>query len=113
MSKNNQSAAAGYVTLCAVLVTLALIPLSGLWQAYVVATIWCWFVPSALGLPAIGTAQAFGLVLLQRVMSLHYTEEPLVDGETQLDRMGKGFIYSFAAPLVGLGMSWVVHTYFL
>lgn len=82
-------------------VTLGLIVPAILWRAYVLSYLWLWFV-SPLGFPAVGMAQAYGLVCVAAVM------HPRASREQSPEETIADLFSAFIVPTLALVVGWFI-----
>ena len=72
-------------------------------RAFLIKTLWNWFIPDALGLPALGWEGAIGLSLVWA--AVHGYRKDAKDDETP----GRTLLFALVVqPLLLLGLGWVV-----
>lgn len=96
--KNNEDS--GFAILLGFFAT----PLLAMWTAYVVTILWAWFVVP-LGLPVIGKAHAYGLVVL---VALIRARAPRKDEASA--SIAATIMTAILGPAVGLLAGWIAHS---
>jgi len=105
----NDNKTAGLII--ALLLMIIGLPISALVYAYSLSWLWLWFVVP-LGVPAIGMAHAYGLMVLKNLVWFKYAKD-----QEKSDDLKAIFVkyinVAFTAPLVCLGFGYLVHTFFM
>jgi hypothetical protein len=83
---------------------IALVALAVIWRGFVLSVMWGWFLVP-IGLPNIGLALAIGISATVAMMTHQATQS------SEKSDGGKAVAMLFVAPLLMLGVGWVVHQY--
>jgi hypothetical protein len=95
------------VLIALVLILIVLIP-GILWRAYVLSTLWGWFLVP-LGVMDIEMAQAYGIALLVAMLTYEHTRS--ADSDDKLETTIRAIFVTFFYPLVILILGSVAHAY--
>lgn len=90
-------------SLVSIVCSLAVWPFLCLWRAYVIATLWLWFVTPKFSVAAPSLYLVTGLLLLLHLILPWQKADP---EKESLDRFVEGVSYGLAVPLVALGCGW-------
>lgn len=74
-----------------------------LWGGYVFSVLWAWFIVSAFAAPPLSLAQAIGVTLATRFVTVRLTPDKKEDREP-----GKAMATAFMVPLMFLAVGWMV-----
>ena len=92
--------------------TLLFIPLSVFLNAYTMSYLWLWFIVP-LGVPAIGMANAMGIMLVKGFLMAKY--EPKTDTaattEEKIEKFKAHLYFSITMPLAGLGVGYIFQSF--
>ena len=86
---------------------------STVWRAFVIMTLWNWFMPMLFGLPYLNVWQAMGLGLV--VLAVSRTQQPnlAMEKENTTETLSKvsmsGVLFVFFYGLILLGTGYVAH----
>lgn len=98
--------AIGYAlaTVLGIVGVVALVALQSLWSGYVLHVLWAWFIVPTFGAPPLTIAAAIGLMTVLGAMqgARRYKKD---------DEFGKTIALSFMAPLLSLGVGFIVRLY--
>jgi hypothetical protein len=106
MSKSETSPAA---IALGISVAIPLVIISILLYSYTLTKLWHWFLVPVLGLPPIGMAQAYGIMLIVAMMARPANLKDN-DDETSISRTVK---YLYVRPLLTLLFGWVAAQFFV
>lgn len=75
-------------------------------QSWVLSVMWSWFVVPAFGVKEIGTAVAFGLIVLLRQLTIKFDFQERTEQEKEFLLFA-----SFAVPLIGLILGYIAQLF--
>jgi hypothetical protein len=93
----------------AVIATIISAPIVIFYYAFALSYLWLWFLVP-LGVPAIGMANALGIMLFKGFLWVKYTPNAQAD-TTPLSKMVRGLGYGYAVPTIALFMGYIYHSF--
>lgn len=103
MSESEDTTEAWLVAIGVILGVPALVALISIWNGYVLSILWGWFVVPFLKLPALSVPEAIGLVFVG-----HMLAGGRASRKTEKGKFFEELVTSLLAPLLALGVAWVV-----
>ena len=75
-------------------------------RGWVLSILWKWFMVSAFGLPVLSVAAAIGVSIVVSLMTFQYVYTE--DNRSEGVKIASGLGVSIGAPLLILGMAWII-----
>lgn len=86
-----------------------LIALSAMFNGWVFATLWLWFIVPVFHLPVLGIAQAIGVAFVWSCLQAH----PKKDDKEDVKKTAKHLGTSWVSKLILLGVAYLLKTWFM
>lgn len=83
---------------------LALLVITVIWYAFVLKTLWRWFIVPTFKLPELTLPVAIGAVLIVQFLTFQYVPRGAEESTKEI-------LYEFLLPLIALGMGFAVQLY--
>jgi len=82
-----------------------------IFDGYVVATLWGWFMATTFGLPRLTLAPAIGVSLLVGRLTFQHPLDVTEKDRSYWGRLGRTITLIYAPPAVTLLLGWAVHAF--
>lgn len=96
--------------LAALLVLIVTLPLSMIWNGFVLTILWGWFiVPVFAGAPELGLVPAIGVGGVVRYLTAHKATSD--SGKSAWENFGESIAFAAFYPALTLFLGWIVHMF--